>query len=81
MTLKQLYEQASRRSSNEWREFFAVYRNRTRVWVQAHGELAAVFGFFAGILIVLFFRLFLWTVFFIYLAAGLLWLSSREDGD
>ncbi len=79
MTLKDICQEASKRSHSEWRALFTEYRDKTRSWIQAHGELAAALGFVAGIFIVLFFSVFAWLAFLVFVAVGILWLISPEN--
>jgi len=47
------------KSKEEWRAFFGQQGSSLRVFVQQNGEKAALLGFALGILIILFFKLFI----------------------
>lgn len=79
MTFKNLCDQVSCRTESEWSNLLCRYRDNTRAWVQAHGELAACLGFVAGILIVFFLRVFAWLLFISAVAAGIIWLRAPES--
>ena len=79
MTLKQIIKDASSRSHSEWRDAFSQSLDSGRAWVQRNGELAALVGFLAGVLIVIFFRIFVWLLFVSFVWCSILWLRTPED--
>lgn len=69
------------KSREEWLQLIRERWNNLRIWIQEHGELAAVAGFLLGIVIVLFFKVvvFVAVVVFIFLSLG--WNIARSGSQ
>lgn len=80
MTFKQMCGRISCKTEADWKELITENCDRTRSWVQAHGELAACLGFVAGILMVIFYQIFAWLFFIGAVTAAVIWLRIPESG-
>jgi len=80
MTLCDEYNRLKKRSLSEWKTEAATIRSQVRGQVRKHGEVAALAGFFGGILVVVFFQIFCWIVFLLFVTSSVIWLKA-PDGE
>jgi hypothetical protein len=78
MTIFDDFHQLKRRSLPEWQKALSEIRDQMREKVQDHGEIAAFSGFVAGIIVVLFFKIFSWLFFCIAVLAAYVWLTAPD---
>ena len=67
------------RTRQRWKELVLQYVELARQWIQALGERAAIATFVLGLLIAIFFKLFLFLVTISILVAYLVWYLAPQD--
>lgn len=69
------------RSRKGWRDFVFQKLSELRNWIQEHGEKGAILTFALGILLVMFFRFFLFLVAVGIIAGYVIWYIAPADSE
>ena len=68
-----------RHTREEYRQLLVDGLTNVRIWIQEHGEQAAVIGVVAGVFIVLFLKLVIWLVLLAFVAGVAILLIAPES--
>ena len=74
-----LHERIRRHSREEWRQLAKDKFVNLRIWIQEHGEQAAIVSLIAGVLLVVFFEVFVWLALIGAALAGAGWLYAEPE--
>jgi hypothetical protein len=74
-----LIEKIRSRSREQWQAHYRERWTDLRIWIQEHGEQAAIVALVLGILFVLFFRLFIAIIMLALLAGYIVWHIAEPE--
>lgn len=79
MFFREILDLIRAKSRKEWSELVRERIVLIRIWLQENGEIAALCGFVAGIIIILFFKLFIFLTVFGGLVAYTVFQLAGDD--
>jgi hypothetical protein len=74
-----IFDNLTSRSRSQLTALFKERFTELRIWAQENGEKAAIVTFILGLLIALFFRVFVLVVALSLIVGYIIWFSARED--
>lgn len=67
------FETIRNKSREDWKTFCNETVTSSRIWIQEHGELAAVSGLVIGIIVAMFFKYFMMLAVAVILCGAVIW--------